>query len=72
MALLSGADSRLQSFLGEYLRVVARSTGGALRGRVPGIAPTLSGRLRGLGGLADKSLDKLRIVARHVRAGTMR
>lgn len=72
MALLSGADSRLQSFLGEYLRVVARSTSGALAGTIPGNGRTVGDRLRSLGGLAGKSLDKMKIVARHVRAGTMR
>ena len=72
MALLSGADSRLQSFLGEYVRVVALSTSGALAGRVPGNGRALRDRLRSLGGLADKTVDKLKIVARHVRAGTMR
>jgi len=72
MALLTGADSRLQSFLGEYLRVVARSVKETLRGEVPGNSPSLRGRLAGLGGLADKSLDKLRVVARHVRTGELR
>jgi 2-polyprenyl-6-methoxyphenol hydroxylase-like FAD-dependent oxidoreductase len=70
MALLSGADSRLGTFLGEYLRVVGRSTGGALRGEVN--EPSLWGRARSLRGLAGKSLDKLRVVAGHVREGTMR
>jgi 2-polyprenyl-6-methoxyphenol hydroxylase-like FAD-dependent oxidoreductase len=70
MALLSGADSRLSTFLGEYLRVVGQSTGGALRGDLGD--RSLRGRARSLRGLADKSLEKLRIVAHHVREGTMR
>jgi 2-polyprenyl-6-methoxyphenol hydroxylase-like FAD-dependent oxidoreductase len=70
MALLSGADSRLGSFMREYLVVVGQSTGGALRGEVND--RSLPGRARSLRGLASKSVEKIRIVAGHVRAGTMR
>lgn len=70
MGLLSGHDSRLPSFLREYLIVVSLSTSTVLRGVVN--EPTLPGRVRSLMGLAGKSFEKMSIVARHVRAKTMR
>jgi squalene monooxygenase len=70
MGLLSGHDSRLPSFLREYLTVVGLSTTTVLRGAVN--EPTLPGRVRSLVGLAGKSFEKMGMVARHVRAGSMR
>jgi squalene monooxygenase len=70
MGLLSGHDSRLPSFLREYLTVVSLSTSTVLRGAVN--EPTFPGRVRSLMGLAGKSFEKMGLVARHVRAGSMR
>ena len=70
MALLSGHDSRLHSFLGEYLRVVAQSVSGALRGQVND--PSLAGRARSLAGLARKSFEKLEKVVASVKDGSLR
>jgi hypothetical protein len=63
MALLSGHDSRLTSFLAEYWRVVGQSTGGVLRGQVNDPS---------LGGLAQKSVEKLRRVVASVMDGSLR
>ena len=70
MALLSGHESRLASFLAEYWRVVARSTGGVLRGQVND--PSFKGRARSLEGLAAKAWEKLGKVAEGVREGSLR
>jgi 2-polyprenyl-6-methoxyphenol hydroxylase-like FAD-dependent oxidoreductase len=70
MALLSGHESRLASFLGEYWRVVLRSTGGVVRGQVN--EPSLAGRARSLQGLAAKAWEKLGKVAEGVREGSLR
>jgi 2-polyprenyl-6-methoxyphenol hydroxylase-like FAD-dependent oxidoreductase len=70
MALLSGHESRLASFLGEYWRVVLRSTGGVVRGQVN--EPSLGGRARSLKGLASKAWEKLGKVAEGVREGSLR
>jgi 2-polyprenyl-6-methoxyphenol hydroxylase-like FAD-dependent oxidoreductase len=70
MALLSGHDSRLASFLGEYLRVVVQSTGGVLRGQVND--PSLRGRVRSFRGLGQKAIEKLGRVVSAVREGSLR
>jgi 2-polyprenyl-6-methoxyphenol hydroxylase-like FAD-dependent oxidoreductase len=67
MALLSGHDSRLESFVREYVKVVAMSTSTALLGRVN--QPTLVGRVRSLLGLGRKTVEKVGIAARSVREG---
>jgi 2-polyprenyl-6-methoxyphenol hydroxylase-like FAD-dependent oxidoreductase len=67
MALLSGHESRLPFFLGEYLKVVGMSTSTVLRGRVND--PSLGGRVRSIIGLGKKSFEKLGLVARGVREG---
>jgi flavin-dependent dehydrogenase len=69
MALLSGAESSLQVFLQEYLTVVRKSTGAVLAGDV---RPGTIGRARSLYGLGKKSFEKLGMVARSVREGTLR
>ncbi len=70
MALLSGAESRLPTFLGEYWRVVLQSIGGVVRGQVND--PSLPGRLRSLRGLSSKAAEKLSRVVAGVREGTLR
>jgi len=70
MALLSGAESRLPAFLGEYWRVVLQSVGGVVRGQVND--PSLQGRLRSLRGLSSKAAEKLARVVDGVREGTLR
>ena len=67
MALLSGHDSRLETFLREYVKVVAMSTSTALMGRVN--EPSLRGRVSTLVGLGRKTLEKATIAARSVRQG---
>lgn len=68
MALLSGADSRLSSFLTEYLTVVGTSSQAALLQ-----APTAGhGRGAALLGLGKKSLEKLGRVAQDVRQEALR
>jgi 2-polyprenyl-6-methoxyphenol hydroxylase-like FAD-dependent oxidoreductase len=64
LALLSGADSRLGSFLAEYWRVAGHGIGRSLRGAVPGNDGQPLGRWKGVRGLVEMSLDKLgRVVA---------
>jgi squalene monooxygenase len=67
MALLSGHDSRLESFIREYVKVVAMSTSTALAGRVN--EPSLRGRWSSLVGLGRKTFEKVGLVARSVREG---
>jgi hypothetical protein len=67
MALLSGHDSRLETFIREYVKVVAMSTSTAVLGRVND--PSLRGRVRSLMGLGQKTVEKLGLVARSVREG---
>ncbi len=69
MALLSGRESRLPSFLREYLTVASMSTSTVLRGAVN--EPTLRGRVKSLYGLTQKSFQKLRLVARNVADGQL-
>ncbi len=70
MALLSGHESRLPAFLREYLTVVGMSTSTVLRGEVN--EPSFAGRVRSLVGLGRKSWEKLGLVARGVREGSLR
>ena len=70
LALLSGADSRLTSFLAEYWRVAGHGLGRSLRGAVPGSDGHPLGRWSGVRGLVGMSLDKLGRVASQVRAGS--
>jgi squalene monooxygenase len=70
MALLSGHESRLPAFLREYLTVVGKSTSSVLRGLVN--EPTVTGRMRSLVGLGKKSWEKLGLVAKGVREGSLR
>ncbi len=63
LALLSGADSRLGSFLAEYWRVAGHGFGRSLRGAVPGGDGRPLGRWRSVRGLVEMSLDKLGRVA---------
>ena len=71
LALLSGADSRLTSFLAEYWRVAGHGIGRSLRGAVPGSDGRPLGRWKGVRGLVGMSLDKLGRVAKQARAGRM-
>lgn len=70
MALLSGHESRLPAFLREYLTVVRKSTSSVLRGAVN--EPSLAGRVRSMIGLGRKGWEKLGLVARGVREGSLR
>jgi squalene monooxygenase len=72
LALLSGADSRLTSFLAEYWRVAGHGVVRSLRGAVPGPDGRSVGRWSGVRGLVGKSAEKLGRVASHVRQGTLR
>ena len=67
MALLSGHESRLPSFIREYVTVVAMSTSSALLGQVNDAS--LRGRWSSLVGLGRKTVEKVGIVARSVREG---
>ncbi|MEO6952671.1 MAG: FAD-dependent monooxygenase, partial [Polyangia bacterium] len=67
MALLSGHDSRLETFLREYVKVVGMSASTAVMGRVN--EPSLRGRVSTLVGLGRKTLEKATIAARSVRQG---
>jgi 2-polyprenyl-6-methoxyphenol hydroxylase-like FAD-dependent oxidoreductase len=64
LALLSGADSSLASFLAEYGRVVGHGLGQSLRGAVAGSDGRPLGRWKGVQGLVGISLDKLGRVAK--------
>lgn len=71
LALLSGHESRLPSFLGEYLRVVGYGVERSLRGAVPGNRSSVGGRVQSLRGLVGKSLEKLDRVVAHAREGAL-
>ena len=70
MALLSGHESSLPAFLREYVTVATMSTSTVLRGEVN--EPTISGRVRSLVGLGKKIREKLGMVAKGVREGSLR
>lgn len=70
MALLSGHESSLPAFLREYITVATKSTSSVLRGEVND--PSLPGRVRSFVGLGSKIREKLGIVAKSVREGSLR
>jgi 2-polyprenyl-6-methoxyphenol hydroxylase-like FAD-dependent oxidoreductase len=70
MALLSGHESSLPAFLREYVTVATKSTSSVLRGEVN--EPSLPGRMRSLVGLGKKTWEKLGMVAKGVREGSLR
>jgi squalene monooxygenase len=70
MALLSGHESSLPAFLREYVTVATKSTSSVLRGEVN--EPSMSGRMRSLVGLGRKTWEKLGMVAKGVREGSLR
>ncbi len=70
MALLSGHESRLPAFLREYITVAGKSTSSVLLGQVN--EPSLPGRVRSFVGLGKKVRDKLGIVVKSVREGSLR
>lgn len=75
MALLSGAESRPSVFISEYLTVVANGSLAALSGRsgpVRGHKASPRQRAESLIGLGQKSLEKLKLVARDVRQEAFR
>ncbi len=70
MALLSGHESSLPAFLREYVTVATKSTSSVLRGEVN--EPSVGGRMRSLVGLGKKTWEKLGMVAKGVREGSLR
>lgn len=70
MALLSGHESSLPAFLREYITVATKSTSSVLRGEVND--PSLGGRVRSFVGLGSKIREKLGLVAKSVREGSLR
>jgi hypothetical protein len=71
LALLSGADSRLTSFLAEYCLVAGHGIVRSLGRTVPGRDGRPIGRWRGVRGLVGKSVEKLKRMASRMR-GAMR
>jgi squalene monooxygenase len=72
LALLSGADVRLTSFLGEYWRVAGHGIDRSLRGAVPGQDGRTVGRWSAMRGLLGESMDKLTRVTAQLREGVLR
>jgi len=70
MALLSGHESSLPAFLREYITVATKSTSSVLRGEVND--PSFGGRVRSFVGLGSKIREKLGLVAKSVREGSLR
>ena len=70
MALLSGHESSLPAFLREYVTVATTSTSSVLRGEVN--EPTVAGRVRSFVSLGKKVREKLGMVAKGVREGSLR
>ncbi|MGZ3425536.1 MAG: FAD-dependent monooxygenase [Polyangia bacterium] len=70
MALLSGHESSLPAFLREYITVATKSTSSVLRGEVN--EPSMGGRMRSLVGLGRKTWEKMGMVAKGVREGSLR
>jgi len=68
VALLSGDDARLTTFVTEYVRVMGQS----IRGVVEGSDVSLRNRAHSLAGLVRESLDLLNRVGAGVYAGTLR
>jgi squalene monooxygenase len=71
LALLSGADSRLTSFLSEYWRVAGHGIERSLRGAVPGSDGVSIGRWSGVRGLVGMSFGKFGKVASYVRKSAL-
>jgi len=70
VALLSGDDARLSTFVGEYLRVMRESIHGTVLR--PKSDSSLRGRAHSLAGLLKESLDLLNRVSAGVYTGTVR
>ena len=70
VALLSGDDARLSTFVGEYLRVMRESIQGSVL--QPKSDSSLRGRAHSLAGLLKESLDLLNRVGAGVYTGTVR
>jgi 2-polyprenyl-6-methoxyphenol hydroxylase-like FAD-dependent oxidoreductase len=70
VALLSGDDARLSTFVGEYLRVMRESIHGVVLG--PKNDLSLCGRATSLAGLLKDSLELLNRVGAGVYTGTVR
>lgn len=70
VALLSGDDARLSTFVGEYLRVMRESIQGVVLG--PKSDLSLRGRATSLAGLLKDSFDLLNRVGAGVYTGTVR
>ena len=69
VALLSGDDARVSTFVAEYLRVMRQSIHGVVSGQVEG---SLRRRACSLGGLVKESIDLLNRVGAGVYTGTVR
>ena len=69
VALLSGDDARVTTFVAEYLRVMRQSIHGVVAGPVDG---SLRRRAHSLGGLVKESIDLLNRVGAGVYTGTVR
>lgn len=70
VALLSGDDARLSTFVAEYLRVISQSIQGVVAGQVGG--GSLRTRAYSLAGLVKESLELLNRVGAGVYTGTVR
>jgi 2-polyprenyl-6-methoxyphenol hydroxylase-like FAD-dependent oxidoreductase len=70
VALLSGDDARLSTFVGEYLRVMRESIHGVVLGPTSDVS--LRGRATSLAGLLKDSLELLNRVGAGVYTGTVR
>ena len=70
VALLSGDDARLSTFVAEYLRVISQSIQGVVAGQVGGAS--LRTRAHSLAGLVKESLELLNRVGAGVYTGTVR
>jgi 2-polyprenyl-6-methoxyphenol hydroxylase-like FAD-dependent oxidoreductase len=70
VALLSGDDARLSTFVGEYLRVMRESIHGVVLGPTNDLS--LRGRATSLAGLLKDSLELLNRVGAGVYTGTVR
>ena len=70
LALLSGDDARLSSFVAEYLRVMRESISGVVQGQLEDLS--LRGRASSLAGLVRGSLELLNRVGTGLYSGTLR
>jgi len=69
VAMLSGDDARVTTFMAEYLRVMRQSIQGVVVGEIDG---SLVSRAHSLGGLMKESLELLNRVGAGVYTGTVR